>query len=1844
MVVWYLCGVFGEMEKATREIQAKAEELSNFLTRSHLLAEGDAPYIIGTYENGVERFIVVVGGTKIPISLSEQAFDNGEDDIFWARTLEVMVFENPRLEKPRKWCNVAQDFVPLTPQECRATRKDYMGEVTADLAFYRVDPLHPRDESRYVLRHRAENRAVVAVLPVLVGSKYCVTDGMTNEQRLAIGECPSDAKQYYIYNGNEYAILGQEKMRVNTPHTFHEKDTSTLQMTCTTMCGAPTRFQISTARKQTSKNAPKTNDGISTEIMVSLICFDNPINIAVLIRLLGIDSLQNFFKIARSIYDPKNDLQHRRLRKMETFLSSSLFSAFEGARIQEQIKSTMPASLKKSTTMDDETMGDDDDDVDDDDDARPTPRRTPRQTPRQTPRRHFGNSNNNNSDLSPEQQVYQALSKTTRTKYPILGETRMMNPDRFRAEVRRVVAEHLFSQCSLMEDVMPDLDPRMFPFERDVPSPIRVKGTMVISFLLRFCEMYLGFRTPDLRDKWSSKRMEVNGKSMEMLSVRMWSAGVEKMIFTAGDLLPGSENQKKRIERKVQAELKKEKAVKERKAKADNSKAAKSAFQLSNPNLLSSNLLTRPLMSTASSSSSVLSNNGENGENAAAAVIAKVTKEDEVEMSSGANASMKKKLEERAVHIYNSMAAAFREAEATHNTERLSRLYNEYIELLKIKETVAMEEFLNGWRFVFRTGAVELRSKRQDMRELNKKKFVERTNRNSGQATLAQASILTVRSDKHSQSKEPRYVQETQMNFGCPSRTPDSEDVGLRKNGSLMVSISEPHLYRHDIENLIRLLRIQYFNGDFHPLSCEEQDAPVVRHRLSSPGPRERVFINGCFIGWGDAIAIRKWMLRMKREQRLWQDCLVYIDHDGQVQIFSDDGRQIRPLLTLDETDGLPILFKLRDPDDARRPLLIEHATFEKMSLAEFQKHLDTIDMVHFWTTVKTSGAISFVDPLEIDANYFARDEKTGNLITGGATWKRYVQEEKARPDVEILNGGVECDDALLETPPLPNDFGLLVAPSVWEMRDARVKLAELAMAIRIFRWLLEWKGGDLAFTSPLRLRSEMIKHVQSYVKRDPVMKNHYGDIRLEDLQPSEIPDLGMMVPSLGNGLAEFIRNGNSLSRPRADIEKETRDTIFTALRTARETYLMNWWRCRYTHCEVDPLALFCITTSLIPFAQHNQGPRIQLGVKFNEQGNSMYHVNQFGRMDNLARSMVFPVRPIFKTPGNQATGIHNLPGGFMVNVAFTPYFGTSQEDSLQYNRDLIDAGMLDSYYWYTVSLSEAFEDVDGQVLPIQKNKKKKHQLIFGIPPERCYDTSILSQGQQLGNGGGDDPAIQNGMEIWKGKFNDISKLGLPRPGTFVKKGDRLIAAYSLGPDGVVVERSVYVKAGREGVIERVAMSKNSMGIVVVDVRVRRLLTPLLGDKFATDAQKGTIGQFFSREDVLFTTSGQRVDMIINPHCQVSRMTTGKPREVVMNKAALLTGQPYDATAFRSSDLAKASDTLVKNGFMANGCEWLISGRTGQFIAVPVFTGPLYYQQLRHFVRDKIQGRASHTDGPNEPVIRQPVGGSSRRGGLRLGAMEGMLLGQHGCEGMQRRRYCHDSDAFETALCENCGQLVSTEKTDGSGELECYVCVRRSEMKAWQMLSLMQKLPCIGLDMVSDMIMYLKFVLFGHYQDTDVLKDRVHRVLRRDRIERLVQLIPSMSLVLFRYLITKAMYPAALVAQSELQLGLAEAHHQVAPDAMAEVIRQIQAMAKEASSLIASEHAKHRRNGRVLRHHDIFNDDSMDETILAQIWQEPFTAIPTAKIQNVILPCTTIYFKNLMHAMNFDFNLIPKHI
>lgn len=111
-------------------------------------------------------------------------------------------------------------------------------------------------------------------------------------------------------------------------------------------------------------------------------------------------------------------------------------------------------------------------------------------------------------------------------------------------------------------------------------------------------------------------------------------------------------------------------------------------------------------------------------------------------------------------------------------------------------------------------------------------------------------------------------------------------------------------------------------------------------------------------------------------------------------------------------------------------------------------------------------------------------------------------------------------------------------------------------------------------------------------------------------------------------------------------------------------------------------------------------------------------------------------------------------------------------------------------------------------------------------------------------------------------------------------------------------------------------------------------------------------------------------------------------------------------------------EELARHGYNYQGKDFFYSGITGEAFTGYIYSGPVYYQKLKHMVQDKMHARAR---GPRAVLTRQPTEGRSREGGLRLGEMERDCLIGYGASMLLLERLMLSSDVLKIDVCNTCG-------------------------------------------------------------------------------------------------------------------------------------------------------------------------------------------------------------------------------
>ncbi|MCR4581503.1 MAG: DNA-directed RNA polymerase subunit beta [Bacilli bacterium] len=206
------------------------------------------------------------------------------------------------------------------------------------------------------------------------------------------------------------------------------------------------------------------------------------------------------------------------------------------------------------------------------------------------------------------------------------------------------------------------------------------------------------------------------------------------------------------------------------------------------------------------------------------------------------------------------------------------------------------------------------------------------------------------------------------------------------------------------------------------------------------------------------------------------------------------------------------------------------------------------------------------------------------------------------------------------------------------------------------------------------------------------------------------------------------------------------------------------------------------------------------------------------------------------------------------------------------------------------------------------------------------------------------------------------------------------------GAGGIVHDIQVYTKENSD---ELPAGVSKTIRVYIIQKRKIQI-----GDKMSgRHGNKGVISLILPEEDMPYLPDGTPVDIILNPQGVPSRMNIGQVLELHLGMAAKKLGVHVATPVFDGASVQEVYEMMDEAGMDKDGKTWLYDGKTGEAFENRVSVGVMYMIKLHHMVDDKIHARST---GPYSLVTQQPLGGKAQFGGQRFGEMEVWALYAYG--------------------------------------------------------------------------------------------------------------------------------------------------------------------------------------------------------------------------------------------------------
>ena len=220
------------------------------------------------------------------------------------------------------------------------------------------------------------------------------------------------------------------------------------------------------------------------------------------------------------------------------------------------------------------------------------------------------------------------------------------------------------------------------------------------------------------------------------------------------------------------------------------------------------------------------------------------------------------------------------------------------------------------------------------------------------------------------------------------------------------------------------------------------------------------------------------------------------------------------------------------------------------------------------------------------------------------------------------------------------------------------------------------------------------------------------------------------------------------------------------------------------------------------------------------------------------------------------------------------------------------------------------------------------------------------------------------------------------------------------GGDGIVHDVKVYTKADND------EMPSGVSKVIRVYIIQKRKIQ--VGDKMSgRHGNKGVISLILPQEDMPYLPDGTPVDIMLNPQGVPSRMNIGQILELHMGMACKKLGVHIATPVLDGAKKDDIAKMMKEAGMDEDGKTILYDGRTGEPFDNRINVGVMYMIKLHHMVDDKLHARAT---GPYSLVTQQPLGGKAQFGGQRFGEMEVWALEAYGASHVLQEILTYKSD------------------------------------------------------------------------------------------------------------------------------------------------------------------------------------------------------------------------------------------
>jgi DNA-directed RNA polymerase beta subunit len=276
------------------------------------------------------------------------ASDNDYDPVSKKHSLEIFItFENFQIYRPQIHENNGAIKL-MFPQEARLRNFTYASATTIDINIKYVVRTGTNLENTQTF-YKTIPKVHIGKLPIMLKSNICVLNQYKHFENTQTGECKYDSGGYFIINGSEKTVLGQERAAENRVYCFNVSKNNTKYKWTAEIKSVPDFKCISP--KQINMMISSKNNGFGNAISIQLPRVKQPIPLFIVFRALGVITDK---EICDKILLNINDEQGKNKAMLEA-LQASIIEANKYLTQDECIKHITSFVMYTPINMDKET-------------------------------------------------------------------------------------------------------------------------------------------------------------------------------------------------------------------------------------------------------------------------------------------------------------------------------------------------------------------------------------------------------------------------------------------------------------------------------------------------------------------------------------------------------------------------------------------------------------------------------------------------------------------------------------------------------------------------------------------------------------------------------------------------------------------------------------------------------------------------------------------------------------------------------------------------------------------------------------------------------------------------------------------------------------------------------------------------------------------------------------------------------------------------------------------------------------------------------------------------------------------------------------------------------------------------------------------------------------------------------------------------------------------------------------------------------------------------------------------------------------------------------------------------